>query len=293
MKLGEAVALLRHYDLDVSGIRRFADGINNRSFHVASRAGPQFVLTELLLHDEETASALADTIDHMRSYGILVGEVVADQSGRRIVSGPRWPCLLTRFLQGTIVSRAAARPVAKMAETLFAVHRVPPAAHFAAGARRLPPNWADLLGGHDCPDLRRAIADVAEFAAELDQAGDAVTIHGDAFCDNLVLRPDGRLGVLDWEYAGRDARLLDLAVAASGLLAVNGGDWAEVEELMAEYGRVADSRLEADQVARAVRYALVLLAFHRFVRNTILLPDTARTSSYRATLVLLESVPAR
>lgn len=106
------------------------------------------------------------------------------------------------------------------------------------------------------PDMRFLLDKLAAFRAlrpSLEALPQQI-IHGDFSCSNLLIA-DGRItGVLDYEFATRDLRAMELAVCLGETLGSNTG-MDVVEELLAGFG----SMLKLNQQERQLLPELILL----------------------------------
>ncbi len=160
--------------------------------------------------------------------------------------------LVTRYVPGTTIDPAALRAdPAPIARALRAFHgsgvRLPTRfwvpelleAYAAVIARRRAPASAELATAQE---LVARIAAVVPLQVEL-------PCHNDLLAGNIIRRPEGRLTLVDWEYAGMGHHLFDL-----GNLAVNNElDGADAERLLTAY----DGR--APSVGRQAALALMRL----------------------------------
>ena len=221
-------------------------GITNRNY-VVTVGGERFVMrlagkdTDLLGIDrslERAANAQAAALG-------LAPEVVAflEPEG----------CLVTRFVAGAPVEGIGrGEPLARVASLLRAFHgsdpipgdfdafRIPAAYRATAQSR-----------GVKVPDAYEEAASRAEliqraFAASPEPR---VPCHNDLLHANFLAEPDGRLWLLDWEYAGMNDRFFDL-----GNFAVNNGldADAEAEMILAYFGQVTPPRLARLRLMRVM-----------------------------------------
>ncbi len=201
-------------------------GITNHNFR-ATLGGGDYVIrvhgknTELLGIDRE-AEVLASTAAAHLGIGPAVAAALED-------------CLVTGYVDCTPVdSQAAAERAEEIARALRRFH---------ASAVRLPRSfWVpDLLEDYARIAVRRAGALPGDFAeaqaiaarvAEVLSPARPRPCHNDLLAGNILrARDDGRLMIVDWEYAGMGHPCFDL-----GNLSINNGfDRAADERLLAAY----------------------------------------------------------
>jgi hypothetical protein len=96
--------------------------------------------------------------------------------------------------------------------------------------------WARLRAD-PAPDMDRWVLDRLDLLCDLAElgiaalAGDSLT-HCDTRADNLIVRPDGRIVVIDWPWASAGAPWFDLLCLAINVDFVGGGD---PEDLVARW----------------------------------------------------------
>lgn len=195
-----------------------AAGVENSNFFVTTEQG-EYVLTLF----ERLAGADLDfylgLMAHLAGQGYLCPRPLPGQAGAlwRPLAGK--PASLVTRLAGRCIEDSQPTHCAEIGRALGRLHRLASgyAGHLpnprgsawrqAAAMRLLP-----LLAVDDAARLREEIAfQSAQPFAQLPQG----IVHADLFRDN-VLWEGGRLsGVLDFYFAGEDALLFDLAVAAN------------------------------------------------------------------------------
>ncbi len=224
-------------DLTVSFL---SGGITNRNYRVDA-GGESFVL--------RLAGAKTDRLGIDRE-----NELAATESAARLGLGPEvidfirpegW--LITRYIVGQPVPPEQMRrpeQIGRVAEALRRLHALPPIPG-TFSAFRVVEDYDRLARAHGVaafPDdygwLRERMAAV-EAALAADPA-EPVPCHNDLLNENFLLADDGRLRILDWEYAGMGDRFFDLAN-----FAVHHGfdDAADHGLLSAYFGEVTPRRL--------------------------------------------------
>jgi thiamine kinase-like enzyme len=145
--------------------------------------------------------------------------------------------LVTRFVEGRPVPRdelLTTEVLGQLARDLRSFHDTAAFAH-RFDAFRVPFDHRDAAAARGVP-IPAAFDNAASVLAEIERAW---TVHPDPPCPchddllnaNLLRRSDGRLVLLDWEYAGTNDRYFDL-----GNLAVNNGlGEADEAALLAAY----------------------------------------------------------
>lgn len=195
-----------------------AAGVENSNFFVTTTQG-EYVLT---LFERLSGSDLDFYLGLMAH---LAGQAYPCPRPVPAGSAALWrplagkPAALVSRLAGHCIEDSQAAHCAEIGHALGSLHRLAAgyAGHLpnprgvawrqAAAARLLP-----LLGADDAARLRAEIAfQSAQDYAALPQG----IVHADLFRDNVLWGGDRLSGVLDFYFAGEDALLFDLAVAAN------------------------------------------------------------------------------
>jgi aminoglycoside phosphotransferase (APT) family kinase protein len=264
-------ALVRAWStpVSVSALRRLAGGASQEAWRVDLRCAdrPETVVVRRALGGK----MFADALDRAAEYRTL------ELAHRHGVAAPQpraWlgevqgrPAFAMAYLAGETVGRrivreaalAAARTrlPAQMGVQLARIHAIPPPlADFLPGPDAGQSALAYALAGLEkalgaveepYPVLELALAWLRAHAPRA-AAADLVTCHGDFRVGNVVVGPDGLVGVLDWEFAHRGPRGGDLAFGAIrawrfGAVRARYGGVGAVEDFLAAYSAAAGEHL--------------------------------------------------
>jgi homoserine kinase type II len=289
-------ALAVRYGLSGPVAEPLKGGAANSSFRLDTADGRAYVLSALDNHDELSARHLARVTRAAEALGLPTTHVVADRDRQDVTILGQRPYLLKELIPGQVCDPLPAGLLPEAGELLARLHGLP------TGAMDLPVGTRRLSAEH-----RAAIADFPdrEFAAwlddrlatigrhESDHRRTVVPTHGDLFAENLVVRPDGGLSVIDWETASVDDPLLDLGMAAVGLCQDEAGllSTERLRLLLDGYGRLRPlSSEDRTELPVEIVHAAVIIAFHRYHRHTVRFPDPARAAHHRLMVHFAASV---
>jgi len=201
--------------LECTGI---AAGVENSNYFVTTTEG-EYVLTLFERLSGEALDFYLGLMAHLagQHYPCPCPRPAADGTLWRPLAGK--PAALVSRLSGTGVEVATPAHCRELGQALGRMHRL------TQGYARHLPNprgaaWREAIARRLLPLLDAAQAEQlrSELAYQAQQDTAALpqgVVHADLFRDN-VLWQDGRLsGVLDFYFAGEDALLFDLAVAAN------------------------------------------------------------------------------
>ncbi|MEO3974232.1 phosphotransferase [Streptomyces sp. CAU 1734] len=290
-------AVAGSYALDRARITPLAGGAANSSFHLTSSSG-EFVLTILDNHDVRSAESLAAHTRAMLRNGLPTSEVVPAADGSLITQFDGRPVILKRWIEGTVIQPLPLALLPEAGRILGRLHSLSPQdpefMDIPAGTRRLSeehraaiPQFADKAFAEW---LIERLARVHQ--SETERARSLAVVHGDLFDDNVIVRQDGRLSVLDWETVSIDDPLLDLGMAAVGLAKVDGLLVADrLNALVAGYQEVVPlSETDAAALPVEIEHAALIIAFHRYHRHNVRFPNPDKSRIHEEMYGFVESV---
>ncbi|WP_157432883.1 phosphotransferase [Actinomadura rifamycini] len=291
----DTAAVADIYGLEGLTLRPLEGGAANSSFKATAEQG-SFVLTILDNHDQASAHALAAHTEAMFRLGVPTAEVVRNVEGADVSTITGRPVLLKRWIPGQVVDRLPDELLPAAGELLAHLHGVPPAQvpDLPTGTRRLSPAHRATI--EKFPDkafadwLTHGLAGVE--ARERRLHDDQVVCHGDVFTDNLIVRPDDTLAVIDWETVSLDGALLDLGMTILGLANVNGAlDRHRADLIVTGYNK--HRPLSAEQLValpQEIEHAALIIAFHRYYRHNVRFPDPAKGDLHTEMIDFVESM---
>lgn len=223
--------------LELAGI---AAGVQNTNYFVTTPRG-RWVLT---LFEHLTAGELRPYLGfmaHLAARGIPCPAPVADAGGEVLRPLNGKPAVLVSCLSGHDLAEPGELHCVALGDLLARLH--------LAGSD-FSPRWPNPRGGAwrtataarvvpylDAADRSLLTAEVA-LHVQPETSLPRGLIHGDLFRDNALFEAERLTGVLDFYFAGEDALLFDLAVAANDWCLDAAGDLDPVRTraLLAAYG---------------------------------------------------------
>lgn len=272
-------------------------GAANSSFRLDTPGdGRAYVLTALDNHDESGARHLARVTRAFADLGLPTAHVVANTADEDVTVLHGKPYLLKELIPGKVEEPLPEQLLPAAGELLAQLHGFPPAGlNLPVGTRRL--NSAHRTAATNFEDR--------DFAAWLDQRllaigrheadhrRPSVPVHGDLFADNLIVRPDGGLSVIDWETASLDDALLDLGMAAVGLCQSPDGRLSpkRLQLLLRGYERVRPlSTEDRAELPTEIIHAAVIIAFHRYYRHNVRFPNPERATYHQQMMTFADTI---
>lgn len=293
----DLLAITARYGLEDLVLAPLSGGAANSSFKLSSAQG-DFVLTVLDNHDRASAERLAADTMALYALGVPTTEVVPAIDGSTVVGVQGHLVVVKRWIEGRVHDPLPVNLLPEAGRILARLHGLAPD---TPGLRDLPVGTRRLSA--DQRDLIRTFSD-REFADWLIRRLDRIRVseethqrpltiaHGDLFADNVIVRADGGLSVLDWETVSVDDPLLDLGMAAVGLAMGDGVLASErVHALVEGYSEVrALPASDVSALRDEIEHAALIIAFHRYYRHNIRFPDPEKSAMHLAMVRFVESI---
>jgi homoserine kinase type II len=238
------------------------------------------------------ADTLASLLRYLHDNDISTSEPLESRNGLLVETYDGRRVMIKRYVDGEchdVLPLDALRPAGAV---LAKVHSLTAPKWLPNGTRRLT-GFADQLTQFADQDFAEWVkARLEETSGMLDLPGLQVIIHGDYFADNLIVKPYGDVGILDWETASIDLPVLDLGFAIVGLACVDAElDTERMKAFLDGYQTVRSlAEAETAHLRDAVIYGAAVLGYHRYLRHHIRYPNPAKQDIYRAMPAFVESV---
>jgi homoserine kinase type II len=285
--------IAERYGLGDCTITKLAGGAANSSFRVDALSGV-FTLTVLDNHDQASAERLARLTHALYAAGVPTTDVVPASDGDLVTSWGQRPAIIKQWIEGTAHQRLPGEFLSAAGRILAQLHSADPSfPDLPVRTRRLSPEYEAAIGGFEDREFGEWLSHRLGGVRGLRSRHGDVLTHGDLYPDNLIVRPDGGLAVIDWETASLDDPLLDLGMALVGLADVGAElDGERVRSVLDGYGSVRplDSG-DMGLLPAMAEHAALIIAFHRYYRHNVRLPNPKQALRYREMVELVEKMP--
>lgn len=289
--------LSQRYRLREPAAEPLKGGAANSSFRLNTpEDGGAYVLTALDNHDEASARHLAHVTRAFALLGLPTAIVIPNEDGDDITVLDGRPYLLKELIPGQVTDPLPSSLLAAAGGLLASLHGCPPdGLDLPVGTRRL--STENRAAAACFPDrafsawLDDRLTMIARH--EADHRRMPVPVHGDLFADNLIVRPDGQLSIIDWETASLDDPLLDLGMAAVGLCQDPAGRLSaeRLQLLLDGYGRLRPlSAEDEEELPVEIIHAAVIIAFHRYHRHNVRFPNPERATYHQEMVTFVDSL---
>ncbi|HEX3732856.1 MAG TPA: phosphotransferase [Mycobacteriales bacterium] len=290
-QVAEALAL---YGVRPKSVAHIDGGAANTSYRVDCSDGSRIVLTVVDNAINLPALTLARLLRYLDGHGVAVPAPLEGRNGALIETFDGRPLLVKRFVAGECFQVLPLKHVGAAGAALAKVHAVTAPDWLPTGSRRLPDVSATLKQFGDEEFAAWVTDRIDETRTALHVSLPQGIVHGDYFTDNLAVDPDGKIGILDWETASRDAVLLDLGFAVVGLVRVAGTLGLDRAQTFIDGYRM-ERKLTDDEVGYlrdAVIYAATYLGYRRYERHHIRYPNPTKQDLFKEMPRFVESLRA-
>lgn len=282
------------FDLHPNQADHLPFGHANTSYLLRCEEG-DFVATVLNNHQRVPPRRLVALLRHLGAHGARVAPPLDSRNGEAVETIHGQPFMVKPYVEGTSHAVMPVELLGDVGAALAGVHEVPvpewlgaesPRMHFV---RRPLPAFPD-------PDFGSWLEDRIAETRPLFQAGlpHGMT-HMDLFPDNVVVPAAEDPWVLDWEGAGDEILLIDIAVALVAQCRDSSGpyDRDRAGRFLAGYeSRRALTPPERELLDTAIVFAATSIAYLRYVRHHILFPEPQHQHLYREMFAFLDDFRA-
>ncbi|WP_067885388.1 phosphotransferase [Nocardia vaccinii] len=286
-------SIAERYGLGDCTLTKLAGGAANSSFRVEGPSGA-FTLTVLDNHDHASAARLARLTRALYAAGVPTTDVIPAVGGDLVTSWGRRPAIIKQWIEGTAYDTLPDRFLAAAGRILAQLHSADPGfPDLPVRTRRLSPEHEATIVEFKDQEFGEWLMRRLDRVRQLRSGHRDVLTHGDLYPDNLIVRPDGGLAVIDWETASLDDPLLDLGMALVGLADTGGQlDGERVRSVLDGYSSVRP--LDSEDVVllpAMAEHAALIIAFHRYYRHNVRFPNPRQALRYREMVGLVEKMP--
>lgn len=238
-------ALLTYYALPtVKQIRAATDGIENTTYFLTLANENQYVLTLYESLNQQQLEPYISLTSHLHNKQLPVPTPLADKQGCKIHELNGKPAVLVPMSTGKHIHAPSPQQCRAVGEVLSACHMAcedftPPITN------RYDINWFEQTINALCSDSSSLTTDdQALLLAQLElaqriqqQSLPRGIIHGDLFRDNVLMADDCVSALIDFNDAGYDCLLFDLAITYNDWCFDRDGEFLArcAEELLAGY----------------------------------------------------------
>jgi homoserine kinase type II len=269
-------SLARRFGIgDITAFSVMHGGLENTSYCVETSSG-RYILT---LWDQKSlkhTTSLATLLVYLTDRGIRTSRVVVPPKEPIVVLHNEKPVMLKRYVDGDVTADLTGQLLVQLGEEMARLHEIPAPSYvpqsFPYGRSHFPDVTNSNLG-HPYIDwlseknryLQKRIPEHLPMAL----------IHGDVFFDNVIVRDDQLMAIIDFEEACHYYRSFDLGMAIVGACRDRKGiSFEKAEWFIRGYQKETTLPLiERDTLQTFAVYAAVATSFWRFRQYHLRRPD--------------------
>jgi len=287
-----AAELLANWDIVPETLEPLEGGIASTTYCVNGA----WVFAVLDRLDLPGGRGLAGFLRHLADTSLPTPPLRLTRDGADHVVWRDRVVLVRAFWPADVVSPLPGKWLPAAGRLLASIHATPPLPVSPVDDIGFAVDWRPVLTGRDEAPLAAAIEGAeARFDHAACNALPRGLVHGDFFDDNLLIRPDGTLGVIDWEFGCVDAFVLDIAMAVVGVCRTGANlDPARLREFLSAYEDVRSLTAEERAMLRpAVMFCAARVAFYRDYIDRVLAPGQDLHKDWREITAFMEALPDR
>ena len=262
----------------IGDIRTFSvmdGGLENTSYCVETSSG-RYVLTLWDQKSPKHATNLATLLMYLTDRGIRTSRVVVPPNEPIVVLHNEKPVMLKRYVDGDVTADLTGQLLVQLGEEMARLHEIPAPSYvpqsFPYGRSHFPDVTNSNLG-HAYIDW---LSEKNRFLQKrIPEHLPMALIHGDVFFDNVIVRDDQLMAIIDFEEACHYYRSFDLGMAIVGACRDRKGiSFEKAEWFMRGYQKETTLPLiERDTLQTFAVYAAVATSFWRFRQYHLLRPE--------------------
>ena len=271
--------LVRRFGIeDVTAYSVMGGGSENSNYCVATNSG-KYVLTICDQKSLQQATNLANLLVYLADHGIRTSRVVKPLEGPIVVLHGDKPVILKRHVEGEIMATISTNLLAQVGEEMALLHEISappylPQSH--AYGRKYFPEVIDSNLDH--PYIDWLSEKTCYLQKRIPQNSAMTLIHGDVFCDNIIVQDEQLIAIIDFEEACHYYRSFDLGMVIVGACRDRHGiSFQKARRFIGAYlNATMLPPIERESLQAFTVYAAVATSFWRFRQYHLRRPEPGR-----------------
>jgi len=260
---------------DVINFSVMDGGLENTSYCVETSSG-KYVLTIWDQKSLQHATNLASLLIYLTDRGIRTSRVVVPPNEPIVVLHDEKPVMLKRYVDGDVSANLTGNEIIQLGEEMARLHEIPAPSYLPQSFPYGRSHFAEVTDS----DLRHSYIDwLSEKTSYLDksipQHLPIALIHGDVFFDNVIVKDDQLMAIIDFEEACHYYRCFDLGMVIVGACRDRHGiSFEQVGRFICGYQkRTTLEAIERETLKAFAVYAAVATSFWRFRQYHLRRPE--------------------
>jgi len=250
-------------------------GLENTSYSVETSSG-KYVLTLWDQKSLQQATDLATLLMYLTDRGVRTSRVVVPPSGPKVVLHDKKPVMLKRYVDGDVSANLTGNLLAQLGDEMARLHEIPAPSYLPKSFPYGRSHFAEVTDS----DLRHAYIDwLSEktnyLQKSIPQHLPMALIHGDVFFDNVIVKGDQLMAIIDFEEACHYYRCFDLGMVIVGACRDRQGiSFEQAGRFICGYQKkVTLESIERETLKAFAVYAAVATSFWRFRQYHLRRPE--------------------
>ncbi len=251
---------------DITAFSVMDGGHENTSYRVDTSSA-RYVLTLWDQKSLKRTTDLANLLVYLTDQGMRTSRVVVPPKEPIVVLHDEKPVMLKRYIDGDVTANLTGNLLVQLGEELARLHEIPAPSYvpqsFPYGRCHFPEVTNSKLG-HVYIDW---LSDKTKYLQEhIPQHLPMALIHGDVFYDNMIVRDDQLMAIIDFEEACHYYRSFDLGMVIVGACRDRQGiSFEKAGQFIRGYQKETTIQsVEREALKTFAVYAAVATSFWRF-----------------------------
>jgi len=269
-------SLARRFGID--GITDFSviDGGSENTNYCLETNSEKFVLT---LCDQKSliqATNLANLLLHLTDQGIRTSRVVVPPAEPMVILHCEKPVMLKYHVEGNVATNLTDDLLVQLGEEMARLHTIDAPSYLPRSFPYGRSCFREVLNSNLDHDYLAWLSEKNSYLQEqIPNNLPIALIHGDVFCDNLIVQGKRLMAIIDFEEACHYYRNFDLGMAIVGACRNRRGiSFSKVRKFLQGYQSDMTLELvERESLKAFAVYAAVATSFWRFRQYHLLRPE--------------------
>ena len=262
----------------IEGVTAFSNmegGLENTSYRIETKS-EKYVLT---LCDQKTfaqASNLVNLLVHLTKHDVCTSRVVVPPGDSNVVLYDEKPVMLKHYIEGNVTANLSGNILFQLGEEIAQLHKIPAPSYLPQSFRYGRNYFSDVT---DSSLDHTYIEWLSEKNSYLEKHIPAnlplALIHGDVFFDNVIVREDQLIAIIDFEEACHYYRCFDLGMLIVGACSDREGvSFDKAARFISGYQKETTLQpIEKETLQIFTVYAAVATSFWRFRQYHLIRPN--------------------
>jgi len=262
----------------ISDIRAFSimdGGLENTSYRVETSSS-KYVLTLWDQKSPKHATNLATLLMYLTDRGIRTSAVVVPPNEPIVVLHNEKPVMLKRYVDGDVSANLTGNLLTQLGEEMARLHAIPPPSYLPQSFPYGRSHFAEVTDSALPHAYIDWLSEKTSFLQKsIPQHLPRALIHGDVFFDNVIVKGDRLMAIIDFEEACHYYRGFDLGMVIVGACRDRQGiSFERAGQLIGGYlKKTALQSIERETLKVFTIYAAIATSFWRFRQYHLRRPE--------------------